>query len=64
MESLRQKDRKDFFKSAAKDDIECLKRLIVNLSLEEKEEAYKIIDFIEERKAFNNIGDDNEEQVR
>lgn len=64
LERLRKKDKIEFFTNSVEDDIECLKGLIVNLSPKEQEEAYKIIDLIEERKAFNNIGDDNDEQVR
>ena len=64
LEDLRKEDRKDFFKSAAKDDIECLKRLIVNLSSKEKEEAEKIMTFIEERKKLGDVSNNNDEQVR
>ena len=64
LESLRQKDRRDFFKSAVKDDIECLKGLTINLSPKEKEEAEKIITFIEERRNLGDVSDDSDEQIR
>lgn len=64
LESLRQKDRREFFKTSVKDDIECLKGLIVNLSPKEREEAEKIITFIEERKSFGDVSDNSDEQIR
>ena len=64
LERLREEDRKKFFESAITDDIECLKGLIVNLSQREKEEAEKIINFIQNRKNLSSVGNDTDEQTR
>lgn len=60
LEILREKDRTDFFENSVKDDIECLKGIVVNLSEKEQEEAYKIINYIES-KTLRDIRDDDEE---
>ena len=64
LENLREEDRKNFFKGAAKDDIEYLKGLIVNLSPKEKEDAEKIMNFLEARKNLGDVSDNNDEQSR
>lgn len=64
LESLRKKDRQEFFKTSVKDDIECLKGLIVNLSPKEREESEKIITLIEERKSLGDVSDNSDEQIR
>ena len=61
LEILRQQDRIDFLRNSAKDDIECLRGLIVNLSTKEKEEAEKIITFIEQRINFEDINNISKE---
>lgn len=61
LEILRKQDRIDFLGNSAKDDIECLRGLIVNLSTKEKEEAEKIITFIEQRINFEDINNISKE---
>lgn len=64
LEELRLKDRNQFFESAAKDDIECLKGLITNLSEKEKREAESIIAFIEVQMNKVNAAKNDDEQNR